>query len=681
MSYVVLARKWRPQTFADLVGQEHVATTLNNSIALGRVAHAFLFTGVRGVGKTTSARILAKALNCTTGPTATPCLACPMCDEIGRGVDMDVQEIDAASHTGVDDVRDLQKQLSYQPSRDRFRVYIVDEVHMLSNSAWNAFLKTLEEPPPHVKFIFATTEVGKVPATILSRCQRYDFKLIGAGAIAARLRHVLEAEGIAAEDGAVSIVAREAAGSMRDAMSLLDQVIASAGTEGKLSAEAVARVLGVAEATVLSELAAALVTGDAVRCLGVVQRLADAGYDVAHVARDLLAQLRDLVVVRVAPDAPHLVDATDAERAALASIVGQSSVEDLTRLHQGFSRALDDVVRSSTPRASLEMALVRLARRPPMVPVDDLLARLAAMESRLAAARGAGAPRMGGDARASAGSPRPRPAGRSGDDPEPGAPAFQASVEGERAGGSGAEVAPAYTPPAQPAFTPPAQPAYTPPAQPAYTPPAQPAYTPPAQPAYAPPAGFEQRDRASQPAPARPSYDAAPARPSEPPPSGRQGLGRQAPVLGVSLPAAPSLVLDAKDPRFTRHAEIVEVLRSKSARLAPVIELAALVELDASRLAIAIDPRSFEGAQLADERARALVVDAVREVLGPSAALEIYGLEATGRDVPTLATIRGEELRLRRADADQKVRAHPLVAAAVDSLGAEIRDVRLPNDA
>jgi DNA polymerase III subunit gamma/tau len=671
MSYVVLARKWRPQTFADLVGQEHVATTLNNSIALGRVAHAFLFTGVRGVGKTTSARILAKALNCTTGPTATPCLVCPMCDEIGRGVDMDVQEIDAASHTGVDDVRDLQKQLTYQPSRDRFRIYIVDEVHMLSNSAWNAFLKTLEEPPPHVKFIFATTEVGKVPATILSRCQRYDFKLIGAGAIAARLRHVLEAEGIAAEDGAISIVAREAAGSMRDAMSLLDQVIASAGTEGKLSAEAVARVLGVAEATVLSELASALVTGDAVRCLGVVQQLADGGYDVAHVARDLLEHLRNLVVVRVAPDAPHLVDASDAERAALASIVSQSSVEDLTRLHQGFSRALDDVVRSSTPRASLEMALVRLARRPPMVPVDDLLARLAAMESRLAAARGAGSAggsRMGGDARASAGSPRPRPAGRSGDDPEPGAP-FEAWSES------------AAAPPAQPAYAPPAQPAYAPPAQPAYAPPAQPAYAPPAQPAYAPPAALQERARAPETLPVRPSHDAAPARPSEPPPSGRPGIGRSAQALGASLPVAPSVVLDAKDPRFSRCAQIVEALRAKSARLAPVIELAALVELDASRLAIAIDPRSFEGAQLADERARALVVEAVREVLGPSASLELYGLEVVNKEVPTLAGIRGEELRLRRADADQKVRAHPLVAAAVESLGAEIRDVRLPNDA
>src|SRR5262245_16169928 len=192
MSYVVLARKWRRQSFDDLVGQEHVAQTLANAIALGRVAHAFLFTGVRGVGKTTSARILAKALNCVKGPTASPCLECAPCKEIMEGRDLDVHEIDGATYTSVDDIRDLQEKLPYHPPRDRFKLYIVDEVHMLSKSAWNAFLKTLEEPPAHVKFIFATTEVEKVPVTILSRCQRYDFKLIAAVKIAARLRHVLD---------------------------------------------------------------------------------------------------------------------------------------------------------------------------------------------------------------------------------------------------------------------------------------------------------------------------------------------------------------------------------------------------------------------------------------------------------------------------------------------------------
>src|SRR5688572_13873694 len=322
MSYLVLARKWRARRFEDLVGQDHVARTLGNAIAQGRVAHAFLFTGVRGVGKTTSARILAKTLNCMGppddpkhgadyGPTITPCLRCPACLEIAQGSDMDVREIDGASYNGVDEVRKLQDSLPYRPARDRYKIFIVDEVHMLSQNAWNAFLKTLEEPPPHVKFIFATTEVHKVPVTILSRVQRFDFKLISTQTIAARLRQVLGAEKIEADDAAVSIVAREAAGSMRDAMSVLDQVIAWGGNQ--LIGADVARVLGVASHSVLYELSSALVAGDASRCLSIVADLANQGYDIAHVARDLLALLRNLVVAKVVKQPDSLLDLPDEE--------------------------------------------------------------------------------------------------------------------------------------------------------------------------------------------------------------------------------------------------------------------------------------------------------------------------------------------------------------------------------
>jgi DNA polymerase-3 subunit gamma/tau len=408
VSYLVLARKYRPQTFEDLVGQDHVARTLANAIATGRIAHAFLFTGVRGVGKTTSARLLAKCLSCVgpdgklTGPTSKPCNECAPCKEITAGQDLDVQEIDGASYNGVDEVRRLQEGVTFRPARDRFKIYIVDEVHMLSTAAWNAFLKTLEEPPPHVKFIFATTEVHKVPVTILSRCQRYDFKLIPTQAIAKRLEVVLGLETIEADAASVQVLAREAAGSMRDAMSLLDQVIAFSGT--KLTGDDVTRVLGVADRAILHELASALTSGDAGACLGVVERLAQQGFDLAHVAKDILRHLRNLVVAKVGagkggegPSMRELLDLADEEAREVIELAGRAEVDDLSRLFQGFSRAFDEIVRSGQPRMALEMALVRLARRPPLLPLDELLSRVADLEKRLGGQPPPGpAPRGGG---------------------------------------------------------------------------------------------------------------------------------------------------------------------------------------------------------------------------------------------------------------------------------------------
>src|SRR5690606_25464010 len=270
------------------------------------------------------------------GPTVTPCLKCSACLEITDGRDLDVQEIDGASYNGVDEVRKLQDSLPYRPSRDRYKVIIVDEVHMLSQAAWNAFLKTLEEPPPHVKFIFATTEVHKVPITILSRVQRFDFKMIPTRLIVERLRWVLSQENSSADEGALTILARQAAGSMRDAMSLLDQVIAFSGET--LSADEVARVLGVASRGALVDIARAVVGGDPQKCLAVVGSLADQGFDIPHVTRDVLSLLRDLVVAKVCKEPGELLDLADEERGEVLTIASSASESDLLRLYKGFPR-------------------------------------------------------------------------------------------------------------------------------------------------------------------------------------------------------------------------------------------------------------------------------------------------------------------------------------------------------
>ncbi len=378
MAYTVFARKYRPQTLDELVGQEHVARTLGNAIAADRVAHAFLFTGVRGVGKTTTARILAKALNCEKGPTATPCNECAICKDITAGVDMDVQEIDGASNNSVDDVRRLQESLPYRPSRDRSKIVIVDEVHMLSTGAFNAFLKTLEEPPPHVKFIFATTESHKVPVTIRSRCQRYDFRLIPQAVVADHVRRVLSKEGIEADDDAIALVARESAGSMRDALTLLDQLVAFGGS--KLVGVEVARQLGIAGRAALHASLRAILSGDAAQVLRSIDETLATGADPIHFVKQLVQTLRDLVVLRVAGDDRVLVDLVDEEREAAHELARAQDPLELQRVFAIVSKLVDEVAKASSPRLMLEMGLVRAATRPALRDVGELLARLERLE-------------------------------------------------------------------------------------------------------------------------------------------------------------------------------------------------------------------------------------------------------------------------------------------------------------
>lgn len=400
MSYLVLARKWRPQTFDDVIGQEHVTRTLRNAIRSERVAHAFLFTGPRGVGKTTTARLLAKALNCEQGPTPDPCNACSQCEEITNGSAIDVLEIDGASHTGVDNVRDLTEGVQYRPAKGRFRVVIIDEVHMLSNAAFNALLKTLEEPPAHVKFIFATTESHKILQTILSRCQRYDFKRIPLRDLVQQLEHLTQAEGFECDEAGLALLAREADGSLRDAESLLDQVVA--WSNGRVDEAAVRDALGVADRQALFRVVEAILAEDPAQVLQLTGDLYQYGYDPRRLCHDLLTHFHDLVVAKVSSDVSVLADLPDHEVEIVRKQAALRSREDLQRFFAALLETEEAVRKSAYTQLVIEMALVKLASQPPVLPIQEALTKLEELQNQLGSS---------GNRPASARQPRFRPSG------------------------------------------------------------------------------------------------------------------------------------------------------------------------------------------------------------------------------------------------------------------------------
>ncbi len=388
MSYLVVARKWRPQNFEDIAGQIHITRTLQTAIRTNRIAHAYLFTGVRGVGKTTAARILAKALNCERGPTATPCNQCGHCEEITSGNCIDVLEIDGASNRGIDEVRQIIENVRYQPAKCRHKIYIIDEVHQVTKDAFNALLKTLEEPPPSVKFILATTEPQRLPETILSRCQRYDFRRIALREIVERLGEVAKSEGLAITEGALVLLAREADGSMRDAQSLLEQILASAEPSSTVNEASLQEVLGLAERRALYELSSAVIGGNAGRCLELIATLTSEGRDLSRLSRDLVEHFRNLLVARLAepnslPVGSQLLDLPNQEIADLTAQAGELSVETLLDYFDFMSAGDEEVARAANPRFALEAALVKLATLPGTIPVNQLVGRLEILEKRL----------------------------------------------------------------------------------------------------------------------------------------------------------------------------------------------------------------------------------------------------------------------------------------------------------
>jgi DNA polymerase-3 subunit gamma/tau len=401
----VIARKFRPQSFDQVVGQESITRTLMNSIKSGRLHHAYLFTGARGVGKTTTARILAKALNCVKGITSEPCDACPSCLDITASRSIDVQEIDAASHTQVDNVREvIINSIAISPARDRHKIFIIDEVHQLSSHSFNALLKTIEEPPPRVVFILATTDQGKVPETILSRCQIFEFRTITLKKIVEQLRYIAGKEGVQISDAALLAIARGGEGSMRDAESALDQVISFSGAT--VADDDVSAALGLVDIETLNATLQAIADQDSQELVRIVEQVVSRGYDLRNFCREMMVHIRALLVVKIAGFDPELVQLPESEADTLKRLAAFFSEQDLLRFFSILTKTEQDIRNSAQPRFQLEVGLVKLAQARKLFLVEDAIHRIEALESRVGGASGAPSP-TGGRAESAARDPRP----------------------------------------------------------------------------------------------------------------------------------------------------------------------------------------------------------------------------------------------------------------------------------
>jgi len=406
--YQVIARKYRPQTFQEVVNQEHVKTTLENAIAQQRIAHGYIFSGQRGTGKTTVARILARCLNCVEGPTSTPCGVCASCREITAGGTVDVIEIDAASNRGINEMRELRENVRFQPARDRYKVFIIDEAHQITSEAFNALLKTIEEPPPWVVFILCTTEAHKIPATIASRCQHFSFRSVDFVDLTARMAWICAQEGIETDTEVLAVLAQAGEGSVRDSLSALDQAIACCGN--RLNAADVRLLLGVFSLESLDQVTQALAESNAARMLEIVDELERNGHNLQHFARELSRYFRNLLVTRIAAaSAPRIIAASEAQRQKLAETAAQFSEEDLTRYLQLSLDLFHDLQASLQPRFHLEMGLVRMVHAGRLLPIEQALEEL----------KGGGSRGPGSGGQEPAKSPAPIPSGRTSSPPAP----------------------------------------------------------------------------------------------------------------------------------------------------------------------------------------------------------------------------------------------------------------------
>ena len=703
MSYQAIARKWRPTTFDEIAGQTHVTRTLRNAIRLGRIHHAFLFTGARGVGKTSAARALARSLNCEQGPTTEPCGVCASCRDILTGASSDVIEIDGASNNSVEDVRDLRESVRYLPARGKYKIYIVDEVHMLSKGAFNALLKTLEEPPPHVVFVFATTEPQKIPDTILSRVQRFDFKRIPMQIVIGRLAEVCQAEGVQIPEAGLRLIARAGEGSMRDSQSLLDQVISFAGNAP--TTDQVADVLGLVDRGLLYQMLEGILKGEADPCLEAVESVYTYGYDLSEFTSELLELLRNAALVGLSPRSQRWLDVADEERERLVALSSGVPTDVFVRAFQVILDVHEQVARAVQPRLVLEMAVARLVAIRPARPVDHLLERIADLERRVRHGGGTLPPRGGGDGSggaAPAGGGRGSPVGGGGG-------GFRASEAGSpgpaQASASPPSPASPSSPPRPTAPSPPPRSPSAPPARPApnvardAAPRGRPVRDPmadapplPPPPDDAPDLGDDDDDGAlgayedyGQPSASRPSAPrpvptsavpdpaARPAPAPAPRPTPPSPRASAAPAAPLAKPPAPAPDASAAD-RFALLQVWLE-------------EQSGVYEQWARDAVISVHRPPVLELAFADDRTLRLagksrdeVVNGALRVFFPECLTVSVGLRATGGQ-KTAREQATEELAAHLAALRAEMEVHPVVCQVRDRLGALLEDVKPDREA